>query len=367
MEKEVIILGVRGVPASHGGFETFAEYLCKYLIGKNWRVIVYCQEEGAGRLYESSWQGIRRIHIPVNNAGPLGTIIFDSKSVVHSLLHHQGVFLTLGYNTAIFNVLHRLAGKKNIINMDGIEWRRQKWGTVAKVWFWLNERLGCWFGNHLVADHPRIESHLATRVSREKITMIPYGAPLVSDASIQVLDELGLTADNYGIVVARAEPENSIVEVVKAFSSKKRGAKLVVLGSYEPSNAYHQQVLAAASDEVIFPGAIYEADKVGALRFYARFYVHGHQVGGTNPSLVEALGAGCAVLAHDNPFNRWVAEGAAVYFANVETASNLIEKLFNDGGLQQGLKSNAITLHLERFQWDDILVQYEQLLAEWHG
>ena len=98
----VIVLGIRGIPARHGGFETFAENLCKYLINKNWQVTVYCQEDGSGRIYETEWNGVKRIHIPVNTQGPLGTIIFDFKSVVHSL-RHDGVFLTLGYNTACFN------------------------------------------------------------------------------------------------------------------------------------------------------------------------------------------------------------------------------------------------------------------------
>ena len=118
-KKHLVILGIRGVPAQHGGFETFAENLCLYLVAREWHVTVYCQEEGGGPIFYSNWEGVNRIHIPVKNSGPLGTIIFDLKSVIHSL-RHEGVFLTLGYNTAIFNILHRLKGKYNIINMDGI-------------------------------------------------------------------------------------------------------------------------------------------------------------------------------------------------------------------------------------------------------
>lgn len=362
--KELIILGIRGVPARHGGFETFAEYLCRYLNKHGWKIIVYCQEEGTGSIYHSEWEGIKRIHIPVKDTGPLGTIVFDFKSVVHSL-RHKGVFLTLGYNTAIFNLLHRVSGKINVINMDGIEWKRQKWSAIGKAWFWINERFGCWFGDYLVADHPSIEDHLATRVSRKKITMIPYGGREIDDADEQILDKFQLVKNNFAVVVARAEPENSILEVVTAFSVKRRNAKLVVLGHYQPQvNPYHREVINAASDEVIFTGAVYDAETVSALRYFARVYVHGHQVGGTNPSLVEALGAGNAVLAHDNKFNRWVAKEGAVYFKDEVSAEKLLDKLFDDDQLVERLQIISCKNFQDNFQWDCILEQYEQLLLK---
>lgn len=357
------ILGIRGVPAEHGGFETFAEYLCKYLVERNWKIVVYCQEDGNGPVYESEWEGVKRIHIPVSQEGPLGTVIFDLRSILHSL-KQNGIFLTLGYNTAIFNIFHRLFRKQNIINMDGIEWRRQKWGALAKAWFWLNERFGCWFGNQLVADHPRIEDHLATRVFRQKITMIPYGGLYVAAADRSKLAALNIEADDYSVVIARAEPENSVLEIVQGFSRKPRGHKLVVLGNYSDNNSYHSAVKAAASDEVVFPGAIYDIDVVSALRFYARFYIHGHQVGGTNPSLVEALGAGNAVLAHDNPFNRWVAADGAEYFSGADGFSRLLEHLLDDEQQVAQMKRNSASQFDTRFQWNSILEQYEALLLK---
>mgnify|MGYP000388440886 CR=1 FL=1 len=363
--KHLILLGIRGIPAQHGGFETFAEHLCLTLIMHDWDITVYCQEEGTGSLYESEWEGIKRIHIPIKNTGPLGTIIFDLKAVLHSL-RFNGVFLTLGYNTAIFNALHCLKGKKNIINMDGIEWKRQKWGLVAKTWFCLNERLGCWFGSHLVADHPRIKDHLATRgVSRDKITMIPYGGREITNADEQLLVEYGLEKDNYAIFIARAEPENSVLEMVTAFSAKTRDTKLVVLGNFEPKRKpYHKAVIEAASAEVVFLGAIYETDKVSALRFFCRFYVHGHQVGGTNPSLVEALGSGDAILAHDNPFNRWVAKDGALYFSDLASMERGYDQLFTDDALIESLRAKSKENFHANFQWADIIEQYEQLLLK---
>lgn len=356
------ILGIRGIPAAHGGFETFAEYLALYLRRKGWKVIVYCQENGAGALWHDEWNDIERIHVPVKQAGPLGTIVFDWKSIWHAA-RTDGLCLTLGYNTAVFCGLLRLRGINNIINMDGIEWSRAKWGRMAKMWFWLNDWAGCWLGNHLIADHPEIKNHLSTRVNPDKITTIAYGAEQVLHAPESSLEKWSLVSGKFLTLVARAEPENSILEVVQGFSMKPRGIKLLVLGNYDRNHSYQRQVLDAASDEVVFAGAIYEKPVVQALRFHSMAYVHGHQVGGTNPSLVEALGAGNAVIAHDNRFNHWVAGESARYFTDASSFSALLDDLLTNPELLTAMRSGSKSRFEQEFTWPYILSQYEATLA----
>ncbi|SEJ25906.1 Glycosyl transferases group 1 [Pseudomonas linyingensis] len=337
-----------------------------YLKSKGWRIHVYCQEDGKGPIRTSEWNGIRLIKIPTSQPGAIGTIIFDLKSSINAS-SKKGLILTLGYNTAIFNVLQRIKGQKNLINMDGIEWRRDKWGLIAKIWFWLNERMGCWVGNHLIADHPKIKDHLATRVSANKITMIPYGGDEVTSADASLLTPYNIQPGGFSVIIARPEPENSFLEMVRAFSQVPRDHRLVVLGNFKPdSNPFHRQVMDAASDEVIFPGAIYEAPVVQALRFYSRFYLHGHRVGGTNPSLVEALGAGCAVIAHDNHFNRWVAGPEAVYFKDETACADLFDRMLIDDAAVVRMKAASRVRFHERFTWDLVLREYEELLTRWY-
>jgi glycosyltransferase involved in cell wall biosynthesis len=310
--KRLSILGTRGLPSAHSGFESFVARLAPYLVAQGWDVAVYCQDEtGQGA---AEWQGVRLVQFPDRRGGSLGSIIFDAKAVWRAAGEDRLV-LTMGYNTAVFGLLLRLRGRKNIYNMDGIEWRRAKWSAPVKIWFFVNELLACAFGNHLIADHPSIARHLGTRLAGGKTTMIPYCADPVPHADPALLAPLGVAPDQYALVICRPEPENSILDIVRAFSLKPRGQKLIVLGRYRPdSNPYHKEVLAAAGAEVIFPGAIFDEAIVGALRRFAREYVHGHQVGGTNPSLVEALAAPAPVLARDNHFNRWVAGPSATYF-----------------------------------------------------
>lgn len=362
--KVVRILGTRGLPAAHGGFETFAERLSIYLQTRGWRVVVYCQEAGSGPVQEDRWCGIERVRIPIKVRGPAASIFFDWRATRHAA-RHRDLCLTLGYNTAVFCAQLRWAGVPNVINMDGIEWQRAKWGPAAKLWFWLNERAGCHLGDALVADHPEIARHLQRTAPASKISTIAYGADALSGVHAAAPERLGLEPGRFLTLVARPEPENSVLEVVTAFSRRPRGLTLAVLGNYDENQTYHRTVLQAAGPEVRFLGAIYDRQVVQGLRSHSLAYVHGHQVGGTNPSLVEALGAGNAVFAHDNRFNRWVAGPAAVYFSGVDELARLFDETLGDqAGLLRlaGLRTAARERFEAAFTWDAILLAYEQLL-----
>jgi glycosyltransferase involved in cell wall biosynthesis len=359
----VSIMGIRGLPAAHGGFETFAAQLAPFLVERGWKVTVYCHEEEPGHLPETEWEGVRRVHLYAGADTAANSIRFDWACVSHAVTDRPDVVLTLGYNTASFGLRLRLAGIPNVINMDGIEWSRDKWGPLAKAWLYLNDRAGCLLGNHLVADHTEIARLLAQRVSRSKITTIPYGTELIGEADPAPLAALGVQPGGYATLIARAEPENSVLEAVQAFSARRRGVKLVVLGNYEPSKvAYHAKVKAAASEEVIFPGAIYDPSVVQALRVHALLYIHGHRVGGTNPSLLEAMGAGNAILAHDNRFNRGVAAGGARYFADATACDDQLSTLLADPAERQRLAALNRQRAASAYHWPNVLTHYESTL-----
>lgn len=361
------ILGTRGIPAQHGGFETFAEHLALFLVSRGWQVTVYCQTDGQHPARETWWHGVRLVHIGVQARGALGTMQFDWKATQHAA-RAAPLVLTLGYNTAVFLLWYRLRGVTNLINMDGLEWRRSKWGTLAKAWLYLNERAAIWWAHHLIADSPGIRSHLLQHASGRNITMIPYGADAVHSADADVLDELGLQRNGYALIIARPEPENSILELIQAFVAVPRDCQLVVLGKWEPdTHRYHRDVLALATRHanVLLPGPIYNKTKVAALRFHARVYLHGHQVGGTNPSLVEALAAGNACLAHDNVFNRWVGGDAALYFSETASCATLMTQLLGDAALRSRMQAAARARHESEFTWDTVLAQYDELLSRW--
>lgn len=365
MLKAVNILGIRGVPAAHGGFETFAHHLAPYLAKTGWRVTVYCQHDNADSDapsdgFEDVWEGVHRVHFRVRGDGPSSTIKFDMRCA-RDVLKRPGVDLILGYNTAIFALAQRLFGRKIAINMDGVEWRRDKWTILAKIWFYLNEFAGSHLATVPIADHPEIALHLRRHGCR-RATVIPYGAARIEETDLAPLSQWNISPQNYLVSIARIEPENSILEIVKSFSLTPRRIKLVVLGSFKSDNDYHMTVKAAASSDVIFPGAIYDKRVVESLRKNALAYLHGHQVGGTNPSLVESLAAGNAVIAHNNRFNRWVAGKGQFYFDNDVDLAAIIEEADN-GTLQVKLAGEmALQRHREEFTFDLVHKKYGMLL-----
>lgn len=357
------ILGIRGIPAAHGGFETFAAKLAVYLRDKGHTVTVYCQDdEGKPGPWIDSWESIRRIHFCPKKKGPLGTIEFDF-ACVRDVIKQPGIDLVLGYNTAVFNVIQRLKGRKVIMNMDGIEWKREKWSFAAKTWFYINELIGANFCNIAIADHPDIAKHVKKRCFKTPV-MIPYGSDVILDADESSVTDLDLVSDQYFLSIARIEPENSILELVSAFSKLDTSFKLVVLGSFIDGNAYHDSVKNAAGNNVVFPGAIYDSRVVSALRFHARAYLHGHQVGGTNPSLVEAMGAGNLVIAHNNKFNRWVTKDSQLYFSSADELINCLRLAIDSNEIVLSARRKSRAIHEANFTWDLILSEYENILRE---
>ncbi|MET0694070.1 MAG: DUF1972 domain-containing protein [Propionibacteriaceae bacterium] len=364
MTHTVRILGTHGVPANYGGFETAAENVAKFLLRQGWRVVVYCQVEGKGPITEDTWQGIERVNIPIDRDGWLGTSQFDLLSIRHAS-KHSDICLTFGYNTAIFNTWQRLRRIPNVINMDGIEWSRARWGPLRQGILYANERIGCVVGNALIADHPEIAVYLRRKAPARKVHTITYGAETLLSAPREIPESYGLTPGRYLTLIARPIPENSILEIVQGYSKRRREHPLVILGGYSPdTDPYHRAVMEAASDEVKFVGGIYDPELVQGLRFHSLGYVHGHTVGGTNPSLVEALGAGNPVIAHDNPYNRWVAQDAALYFHTADDLDAAVTQLIESPGLVTRLGAAARSRHASEFTWEHVAGQYEDLLLE---
>jgi len=364
----ILILGTRGIPAAHGGFETFAEKLALFLVARGWQVGVYCQkdvERVGTRFGTRRWNGIELIDVEVVDRGPVSTLEFDWLCVRHAA-RSKAVCLVLGYNGGAFLPWLRLAGRPILTNMDGIEWKRPKWSMPVRAWFWVNEWIAAWASNRLVADHPIIADHLATRRPRSAIATIPYGGDPVEAAAPAPIEAMGLAPDRYLVSIARIEPDNNIHTLVEAFSTKRRGVKLVVLGNLSQEREYHRALRASASDEVLFPGAIYDPAMVKALRFHARAYLHGHTVGGTNPSLVEALWAGSAVIAHDNPYNRGTAGPGQFYFRDSEGCAAALDRVIADDAAVAAARQAARARSAE-FDWDTILATYESELRALAG
>ncbi|MET0811957.1 MAG: DUF1972 domain-containing protein [Microbacterium sp.] len=364
MAPTVRILGTHGVPAAYGGFETAAENVGLFLRDQGWNVVVYCQLPGTGPVEVDEWNGLQRVRIHEPKEGWRGTSAFDLTSIRHATAAHQpgDVWLTFGYNTGVFDIMPRLRGIPNVINMDGMEWTRKRWGVVKQGILLANERLAGWVGDVLIADHPVIATYLRRHFGKRRVQTITYGAHEVTSAPETPLSEFDLVAGEYGIVVCRPIPENSVLEIVTAWSAKKRGMPLLIVGPYSTDDEYQAAVMAAASSEVVFPGSIFDADRLQALRFHAALYLHGHTVGGTNPSLVEAMAAGNAIVAQDNAYNSWVAGPDNAYFRDAVDLEAILDDLLDDPARRRRMGEASRARFRAEFTWEKIGSEYEESL-----
>lgn len=359
----VLILGTRGLPARHGGFETFAERLARFLSRRGWDVTVYCQPTTPGKLETDFCDGIRLVHIPTKTHSPFATMVFDWRSILHAA-SQPGVPLILGYNTAIFAVLLRAIGRPVLINMDGLEWKRRKWSWFARAWLYINEWMGSLAASTLIADHPEIAKRYKGRRQASAITTICYGADEIREADDAAVRALGLEPGKYFLSVGRIEPENTVLEMVSAYANLDTHIKFVYVGKLDPSDPYHAAIVEQSRGRVLFAGAIYNKEKLNALRFHCLAFCHGHTVGGTNPSLVEALGARSAVIAHDNPFNRWVAGEHAAYFSDAASFVKALKRAETDEAWVEQLRLASQQQFRTCFHWPVVLEAYEQLLRK---
>ncbi len=362
--RTVRILGTHGVPASYGGFETAAENIGLHLRDKGWRVIVYCQVPGEGPVELDRWNDLERVRIREPRDGWLGTSSFDWKSIRHAMAADEGddAWLTFGYNTGVFDLLPRARRIPNVINMDGMEWTRRRWGLVKQGILLANERLAGVAGDLLVADHPHIARYLKRHFGSRRVVTIAYGAHEVTTAPTAPAEELGLEPGGYAMVVCRPIPENNVLEIVRAWSAARRGMRLLVVGPYGDDDPYQRTVMAAASDEVVFPGPIFAPDRINALRFHSALYLHGHTVGGTNPSLVEAMSAGNPVIAHDNVYNRWVSGDQNAFFRDESHLASVLGSVLTDDSRRHEMGRGSRRRFQEEFTWTRIGDQYEEAL-----
>jgi glycosyltransferase involved in cell wall biosynthesis len=356
---DIYLIGVRGIPNRYGGFERLIEVLAPFLAGQGHRVTVFCEvEAGQPTPIDDQWQGVHRRYIDTRTSGPFGTIEYDWRSF--RAVPKGAIALIFGYGTGIFQRRLQRLGVRHAVNMDGIEWKRAKWGRAARVWLRWNERVAIRYADELIADHPEIQAYLLSAFDVPS-TMIAYGvddSALVPPEATPAHPLLSQYADgSYFLAVARPEPENQLHVLLEAYTNSSRRLPLVVIGNFD-ANAYGR-ALKQAHPEAHFAGGVYNAHALDALRRRSALYLHGHSVGGTNPSLIEAMAAGAWVVAHDNRFNRWVLQDGGMYFRDATSLRDLMDESGIDHRAHH--VSNARRRCREAFLWRDILDAYSQV------
>lgn len=359
----VAIVGTRGIPARYGGYETFAEWLSTSLARAGHEVVVTCEpgSEGPELLH-----GVRRAIVPAPGRGPLRTLLHDLLALLRVARRSDVVYM-LGYASSPFCWIPRLCGAEVWINMDGIEWRRAKWGPLARLWLRATERVALLVASRVVLDADAVRADLEARHGPlAKGRVIPYPAEPVPAGPIddEALAHLGLRPFEFDLVVCRLEPENHVLEILRAHEHAATGRSLAVVADHRSGTPYARACREAAGGSARFLGAIYDRPRLDQLRRACAAYLHGHSVGGTNPSLLEALAAGAVCVAHDNPFNREVLGPDGRYFADGAALARELRALSDVAPERRAELSAAARRRAdERYAPARILALYEDALA----
>lgn len=356
----IALIGTRGIPAAYGGFETAVEEVGRRLVERGHRVLVYGRDAGtAGDVH----LGMRRVTLPAVRQKALETLSHTALSTMHAVTRARpdAAFVFNAANSPFLPLL-RARRIPVALHMDGLEWRRSKWGPRGKAYYRSAESFGVRQADAIIADAPGIADYYDHQfgVGSE---MIRYGAPLLDEASTDGIRELGLESGGYHLVVARFEPENHVREIVEGYAASAATKPLVVVGSAPYAAEYTADIdrIAAADPRIRLLGAVYDQELLDALYHHAFTYLHGHSVGGTNPSLLRAMGARTAVIAFDVGFNREVLDGQGWYFAGPSDVAAAVDAAEADAAAVETTGLRLRDRAAEAFSWDDVAAAYEDL------
>jgi len=373
LQSKVAIIGSRGIPAKYGGFETFVEEVSTRLVDQGHDIYVSC--EGGDALKMPDYKGVKLFYFPLK---PFYRVfyetIYDVYSMIKSCTMCDSIYI-LGYGAGFFFFIPKIFGKRLIINVDGIEWRRNKYNRLEKMILYWSEIFAVAFADVVVADARAIKKYIEL-THKKDVLFIPYGAvpPQKESWEISKFDEISrgellknISPNDYYLVVARLEPENSIYEIIKGYISSGTDKKLVIVGNFL-NQRYKKKIndiiqAHNAEDRVIFTGGIYKNGLLNMLRQNCYIYIHGHSAGGTNPSLLEAMVMENIIIAHDNEFNREVGGLSILYFKDSKELADKLAIMENKIDAYAELKKIASTRVKDEYSWENIAMRYNELFT----
>lgn len=337
------IIGTRGIPNQYGGFERFAEYLAEGLVQRGHDVTVY--NSSLHPYQEKEWNGVQIIHCrdAEDKLGSAGQFIYDLNCIRDARKRKFDICLHLGYTSD--SIWHRRwpSGSVHIMNMDGMEWKRSKYNAVTRLFLKKAEQWAVEHAQVLVADSTRIQDHIVRRYGKQAV-YIPYGEEVFHTPDPSVTRSFGAEPGKYYLLMARMEPENNIEMIIRGYLESGKTEPLYVIGS--TANRYGERLHTTyIHPGVRFTGSIFDQTLLNNLRHDAKIYFHGHSVGGTNPSLLEAMACGATIAAHDNIFNHAVLGPHARYFRSSAEVAALLSQ-----PLQAGIAELNIRMNLEKIR-----------------
>jgi glycosyltransferase involved in cell wall biosynthesis len=366
---KIALIGTRGIPASHGGFETCVEEIGQRLAQKGHNVWVYSKKTDLNKC-SRHYKGMTIVTVPRMNIKGFETLFSTIISVFHSLFYRFDLHMVFNGANSPALFIYKILKLKYVLNTDGLEWKRDKWGFLGKNYYKLSERISVLLCNNLISDSKGIHDYYKKRYNADS-TIIAYGAdipPVYSDDKVNpILDKLGISKNNYLLQVTRFEPENYPLLTLRAFNLIKSDCKCLLIGGANFRSLYLDKIEneGRKNKNIILPGFIYHKEHLEIISQNAFCYIHGNSVGGTNPALLQAMAAGRPVIALDCIFNReTLGENGFFYKRNEHDLSNKICYIFEHSQVAEGKAQKAIEIIRLKYNWDLITNQYESLFMK---
>lgn len=362
----IAILGTRGIPASYGGFETFAEHLSTRLAARGHEVTVYCRAHYVSPR-QLEYHGVRLKVLPTIRHKYFDTVVHTFLSALDAVPRRFDAALICNAANAPFAPFLRLTGTPVAINVDGLEHKRKKWNWIGRKYYVLTERLATILPNRMVTDAGVIKDYYLARYNAQS-TMIAYGSEVERRPNPDVVRRWRVEPNRYVLYVSRLEPENNAHLVIEAFKKTRTAHKLLIVGDAPYAREYISDLKARARGDkrIIFTGFVFGQD-YRALQQNAYCYVHATEVGGTHPALLEAMGFGNCVLTLAAPENIEAVGDAAILYHDEKDLAHQLQRVLRDGSLVHSFRNRAQARVLEHYTWDRVVDQYEQLFAEMAG
>ncbi len=358
----IAIMGTRGVPASYGGFETFAEELGKRLVRDGYKVTVFGRKPFFKKyMGRKEYLGINIKVCPTIMHKYLETPLSALTSFLSLFFikNKPDVILLCNAANSPFAFLIKFLKIPLLINVDGVERERKKWNALGKFWYLLGEKASVKFASRVISDAKVIQDYYKERYNKESV-VIPYGADPVMPTNDDTLKFFNLKKNNYILYVSRLEPENNALGVIEAYVKLKTNIPLVIVGDAPYSREYKEKLKAIANEKVIFTGYQF-GDAYRQFREGAKIYIQATEVGGTHPALVEAMGHGNCIIANTVPEHIEVLEDAGMYYPknDFEALSSILKELLNDEEKINKYKELSKALAIKKYSWDSVTKLYE--------
>lgn len=358
---KIAIIGTRGIPNHYGGFEQFTEYLSQGLVRNGYDVYVYNSHNHPYK--DKVWNEVNILHQydPEYRVGTAGQFIYDLNCILDCRKQNFDIILQLGYTSSA--IWGKLLPKESTIftNMDGLEWKRTKYRKSVRKLIHYFEKLAVKYSDVLISDSIGIKNYIQNTYDITS-TYIPYGATVFEDPSVAILKKYNLTPYEYDILIARLEPENSIEIILDGIVSSNRKSTVIIIGNYQTKYGLFLTNKYKMHDNLRFLGPIYDITCLNNLRYYSNLYFHGHTVGGTNPSLLEAMASSALICAHENIFNYSILGQDAFFFKSPEDIKNVFDKRHDKKSMSPMIDANIKKIQA-LYSWENIISQYIELFA----